>query len=605
MVRAYRKDMPEKSGYNRLIFATVVVTLIIIAGFVITERHFHSKIEEARITQYQEQQQLTAKQTASSLKDFMEHVKLELTSLSLSSPLGEYKLDKEQFSVYHRSLIESVTSIIRIDKAGKIIKSSGEPFTTGSYAGFSGEDFFVSPRETMDTYINEYYNKAENKTYLLISIPVFKEGYQNDSDRIFDGILMATMDTDLIQGLFLDQIKIGTSGYVWAIRSDGTLIGEPKTPALQIYKGVNYFDFVRTHYPQDTNNINKIIAEDSGSVTDDWGTYGRTLTSYSHINLGGTSWIIGVTVPFSELEKGIDSLQKRMIGFLITMVVILSISFILVLFVLKSKVATEQKLENAQITLKKLGIKAIPEYGKVKGVDIELKDNNMYLVKEKFDTSSYDLFISLLNKKYLGLALTRENPEDVRKTYDLEKTPFIWLKKPKDKNDRLSMINVDQLQKLVSGFISENRNAAVLIERLDYIIVQNGFEKALKFIQALRDSLSNGSIIILSLNPMTLNESQLNLIEAEAKDISNLVKKDDTVKLDYDVYEILRYVDIQNRENKIVSFKIISKQFNITKPTTKKKLDLLRDLKLIEIRKHGRDKNLYLSEKGKKLLENR
>lgn len=596
--------MTKMSSYNKIIITTVVISVIIIVALVFIERYFHSQIEETRIQQYQGQQILIAHQTASSLNDFMEHVKLELISLSLTSPKGsDYKLDKSLFSNYHRSLIESISAIVRIDENSKLVKKTGEEFLSYAYGDFSNQDFFTVPRNTEDTYVSEIQNEVNQKRYLVVSIPVFRtRQYTAESRSVFDGVLLALIDIDLIEELYLNQIKIGLNGYMWAVRTDGTLLTESREPEFTIQKGDDYFDWVKQNYPRNSNNINKMIVENTGSFVDDWGSYGKTLTSYSHVFFGGSGWIIGVTTPYSELMEGIQSLQQRMLSFLVASVSILSITFVFILLILRSKEKTEEKLEKAEITLEKLGIKGITEYSAKNGLDIELKENKIYLIKESYHKNSFDMFISLLNKGYVGLAIIRNNPDEIKKLYKLEKTPFIWLKKPKDEKDKLSMVDTSDLLKITCEFVEKNKNSIVLVERLDYIIVQNGFEKTLKFIHSLKDALINDSIIIISINPNTLTGSQLVSIEEEAQDISSLIRKEKP-KLPKDIYEILEFINNRNSENRTVVFKNISREFNITKPTTKKKLIELEKLGFIEIEEHGRVKSLSVTDKGSEFLE--
>ncbi|MEK6916802.1 MAG: DUF835 domain-containing protein, partial [Nanoarchaeota archaeon] len=582
---------------NKLILVTILLTVIIIISFIFIERYFHNKIKETRIDQYNKQQTLIAVQTASLLKDFIEHLKFELEAFSLSSSIDElYNVDQDAFSNYHKSLAGSIISEIKLDENGKIKESSGEGLIC-IFQDCSNQDFFNVPKVTRESYTTRL-NDIQNKSLLVISVPIYKDvTYGEKTQALFDGVIMVVLDIDLMNELFLDQIKIGLNGYVWALSNDGTLLTQPRESWKIIEKGENYFTWVKRDYPKNSDNINKMIVEETGLFVDNWGKNGKSITAYSHSFFGAESWIIAVTVPFSELEEGINSLQQKMLYFLSVMVSLLSLFFIFVLMMLNSKEKAEQQLEKAEITLEKLGIKAYHESSDLPELDIELKGNKIYLLKEKYDKYAIELFVNLLNKKFTGLAITRDKPEEIKRNYKLEKTPFIWLKKPKDKSDKLAISDTKSLFKLINEFLTKSKKSVILIDRLDYIITQNGFENSLNFIQSLKDILTEDSLIIISINPYTLNESQLNLIEEESQDLSKLLKQEKP-KLPKDIYEILQFINNESIQNKKVFFKNISSQFNITKPTTKKKLNELLDLKFIEVEQHGRVKSIKITEKG-------
>ncbi len=593
--------MHKKTSYNNFILFTIFLSIIVILSLLLVERYFHSKIEETRLSQYQSQQELIVIQTASSLKDFMEHVKLELISMSLSSS-NDYALDKSLFSSYHRSLIESISSVIRVDKQGNLVKSTGKEFLTYSFANITTQDFFLIPKATHEAYVSEISNDITKKNYILISIPVYKPNEYSEA-LDFDGILFALIDISLVEELYLSQIKVGLNGYIWALKQDGTLLTELKDPGLAVNKGENYFDILKKEYPENSANINKMIAENTGSFVLKFKNKKNALVSFTHVSFGRPSWIIALSTPYKSFIEEISSLQQKMLGFFLFSVFLFSLIFIYVLIVLRSKEKAEKRLENAEITLKKLGIKAIPEISSGKknpNINIELKENSIYLIKENFLDASLNLFLGFLSKGYLGLVICR-NPEEIRQAYGLEKTPIIKLG-DSDSKESASLLKTKDLLNIIKEFIGKNKNPAILIERLDYIITHNGFEETIRFIQSLKDSLKNNSFVFISVDPLTLDKKQLALLSKECRDISSLIisKKP---KLPKDLYEMLHYIYINNKENKIVALKNISREFNITKPTRKKKVDALLKLGFVKLEQRGRIKSLSITPEGASFIE--
>jgi len=55
----------------------------------------------------------------------------------------------------------------------------------------------------------------------------------------------------------------------------------------------------------------------------------------------------------------------------------------------------------------------------------------------------------------------------------------------------------------------------------------------------------------------------------------------------------------------VVSYKTVSKRFSITKVTTAKRIKALAEEELVAIKKKGRLKTVFVTDKGKRLLQRR
>jgi len=113
----------------------------------------------------------------------------------------------------------------------------------------------------------------------------------------------------------------------------------------------------------------------------------------------------------------------------------------------------------------------------------------------------------------------------------------------------------------------------------------------------------HNATLLMRLNSDILNASQLAFIEEELKPLPS--QRTDAVELDDQLYGVLTFIDKQNRNNVLVSFKKISQELLISKVTTAKRLNMLDDIGLIFIKKQGKSKTAHISEKGKMLLGRR
>jgi uncharacterized membrane protein len=101
--------------------------------------------------------------------------------------------------------------------------------------------------------------------------------------------------------------------------------------------------------------------------------------------------------------------------------------------------------------------------------------------------------------------------------------------------------------------------------------------------------------LIISAEPETLNALELSFSEEETKEAR--LKAEPTFP--EDLYEILEFIHQQNELGKKPSYKDITKQFGITRATTRKRIKRLKNRGLVIDRKKGRFKVLELTDKGR------
>ena len=93
------------------------------------------------------------------------------------------------------------------------------------------------------------------------------------------------------------------------------------------------------------------------------------------------------------------------------------------------------------------------------------------------------------------------------------------------------------------------------------------------------------------------------MIKEELKDIPS--QRIEEINIDEDLYNILRYVNDENKMNFLVSFNKVSYRFSISKVTTGKRLKILENMGLLLVKKQGRSKTLQVTKKGEQLLHKR
>ncbi|MDD1772526.1 MAG: isoleucine--tRNA ligase [Methanomassiliicoccales archaeon] len=145
---------------------------------------------------------------------------------------------------------------------------------------------------------------------------------------------------------------------------------------------------------------------------------------------------------------------------------------------------------------------------------VGLQEGYSYLIKDDRSERSYKLFVDQLKKGSNGFCVTRNYPLKIRGKYELGDTPLIWLSNV-GKEDSLRPKDLEKLSYSLEQFLAKGKGI-VLLDGLEYLITNNNFLTVLRFVQSLRDQVAiNNSIMLMVLNPSTLDANELNLLEKE------------------------------------------------------------------------------------------
>ncbi|MFH0860545.1 MAG: DUF835 domain-containing protein [Candidatus Altiarchaeota archaeon] len=252
----------------------------------------------------------------------------------------------------------------------------------------------------------------------------------------------------------------------------------------------------------------------------------------------------------------------------------------------------EAKIRGMHLTPKKEKVKDYkPKY--------RLKEGHSYLVRDPDHEKSFEIFLDLISKGHYGFCISRLRPTEVRERYNLRTTPILWLTDGESDEKSVKPTDLKRLRLIIKDFISHNIDSVILLQRLDYLIVQNSFEDVLRFIQSLNDSIMSGRCILLvSVNPDTLKLNELSLLYQELHNVSGA----DSIVLPEKSYELLEFVHNENRGRKMPSFVDVTSRFSITKTTARSRITELESKGLLKVIKDGKYKLLEVTERGKKIL---
>ncbi|TGC10733.1 hypothetical protein CUN85_04510 [Methanolobus halotolerans] len=145
----------------------------------------------------------------------------------------------------------------------------------------------------------------------------------------------------------------------------------------------------------------------------------------------------------------------------------------------------------------------------------ELEPGFMYLVDCSEKGDAYSVFSYLVKQGKPGLCITRNNPENIRVKYGLSRTPFLWLSKNKNRSQQtMDPAELFRIHPTISDFINKVNDGAILMDGLEYLLLDNDFISVIKLIEQVNDTImASDSRLILMVDPGTLDKKQFHMLK--------------------------------------------------------------------------------------------
>jgi hypothetical protein len=142
-----------------------------------------------------------------------------------------------------------------------------------------------------------------------------------------------------------------------------------------------------------------------------------------------------------------------------------------------------------------------------------LEDGHSYLVHEP--RAGFEAFSGIVRSGHQGLLVTRTYPADVRKDYDMQTTPMLWLAESKG-DGVIPPGDLLGLSLTVKDFLEKATKPVVMLHGIEYLTTYNGFTPILKLINGLSESnAERRGILILPVLAGSLNKQDEILLASE------------------------------------------------------------------------------------------
>jgi PAS domain S-box-containing protein len=322
-----------KTNISLLVLVIFIISLIITLN-VFFQNTYQSEIAE----QFNRQQLLIAKSIANNLEDEMQHIESEM--LSLAALISEEKVKPmglEEFINYaHYEIREDMNSSIKIIDGNKRLKysSHGEGLTKEDMQLF-GRAVTLAPGRVL------FVDKLATERKIIMLTPIEQHAREG-------GALMVEVGIDDINRKFLTPIRVGIRGHAWMMDSDGTLLYHPTQPGMigkNLYlAGKSCFECHKSF------DVEKKILE-SGDIgfSSYIAPYGEDkLIAFSRVNLTDVSWIVCVSIPYSEVTLSIRKSMKLHSMLVISIFMATLAGAFAIVMINKQRVKAEEKAKHLE-----------------------------------------------------------------------------------------------------------------------------------------------------------------------------------------------------------------------------------------------------------------
>jgi hypothetical protein len=146
---------------------------------------------------------------------------------------------------------------------------------------------------------------------------------------------------------------------------------------------------------------------------------------------------------------------------------------------------------------------------------------SLYLMEGQSNSKTYAVISWLVSKGMNVLILSRIPPVKVfsKYKYPLEQAKVIWITNEEGK-DNIRPKDLEKLSLAITQFIEKGNEGIIIIDQLEYLIINNSFTNVLKLLQNIKDHIATKRIsLLVSINPESIDKQSYSLLLREAGDV--------------------------------------------------------------------------------------
>ncbi|MDP8011496.1 MAG: DUF835 domain-containing protein [Thermoplasmata archaeon] len=154
-----------------------------------------------------------------------------------------------------------------------------------------------------------------------------------------------------------------------------------------------------------------------------------------------------------------------------------------------------------------------------------LKYGQSYIIDEEKPVECYNIFKQAISRGSSGLCITRTHPESISFYGSAKNVKFIWLSKAnvegKKEYTSLQPSDLNIIVNNITDFIKSNLRGVILLEGLEMLYTNSGFQNLIKAITTIKDLVAeNKGVFLISVNLKSFKEEEKNILIREFNPIT-------------------------------------------------------------------------------------
>ncbi|MBU0769369.1 MAG: Cache 3/Cache 2 fusion domain-containing protein [Proteobacteria bacterium] len=268
----------------------------------------YAETKENAIAELNSRQMIHAKQARRGIEDFFSNVTIFLTKISESSHIVD--LDDQGRNELDFALAinpEAITAITRVDRFGKIA------YTAPYDAAFIGKDISGQKhiQEIMKTHrpvVSDVFTAVQGYRAIALHVPVF-------SGSEYCGTLGVLIDFQTIAKRFLQEVRVGETGYAWVTSKEGIELycPVPGHTGKSVFENYKDFPTIITMAKEMVKGKQGVTTYMFDRVRDQRPETGKKHAVYLPIKIINSFWTIVVASSEDEVLASLVSFKNKLI----------------------------------------------------------------------------------------------------------------------------------------------------------------------------------------------------------------------------------------------------------------------------------------------------
>lgn len=290
---------------NKILYIILLIVFSYLCAFLFDT--FYNEARSNAIRNTNEAQMIHAKQAAHGIEEYFSTWKGMLRALSnIDDIINSDSVGKRYLKQLNVTHSDEIIAISRMNERGIILYSTSSVNISGS--DISGQKHIQEILQHHTTIISDVFHSVEGIDGVALHVPVFK-------GTTFKGSIVILFNFKSLAKRYLDDIKVGKTGYAWVISRDGTQLYSP----IKGFTGKSVFENIK-NYPSAKPMVLEMLKGHQGEARYNFDRIGdkdvnqlRKYAVYTPINLGNTFWSIAVASTEEETLSGIVSFRNKLL----------------------------------------------------------------------------------------------------------------------------------------------------------------------------------------------------------------------------------------------------------------------------------------------------